>query len=273
MLKHTLSTEALRNSSLARFGVLLQPSVFCWRTFVRETLQISEIIGLVSQEPKWEEKKNIGDNRLSIVDISVCVMEPEHKQIAELKSNLEESRSSCNFKKNKQMETKKKKSQWIFWLSDHKSFQRGDKANIASRRPAGAWRHWTSSDFARMFVSFRWRLSARRRHDGTSGRAAADVATAVPVSAAVASKMLYRFTGNSGRNLLMDSQTAVAQGRRGGGRGGRKWKWGWMACSAGQHANCTLRTSGEPLGNLWRSIAGFLEKLFGNVERNRNKIE
>lgn len=26
-------------------------------------------------------------------------MEPQHKQIAELKSSLEESRSSCNFKK------------------------------------------------------------------------------------------------------------------------------------------------------------------------------
>lgn len=179
-------------------------------------------------------------------------MEPQHKQIAELKSSLEESRSSCNFKK----QTNGKKISVDFWLSYHKSFQRGDKANIASRRPAGAWSCWTSSDFARMLVSFQWILSAWRRDDGTSGRAAADVATAVPVSAAVASKMLYRFTGNSGRNLLMDSQTAVAQGRRGGRRAGRKW--GWMACSAGQHANCTPAHWG-PLENLWRTCASPLQ--------------
>lgn len=164
-----------------------------------------------------------------------------------------------------------------FWLSYHKSFQRGDKANIASRRPAGAWSCWTSSDFARMLVSFQWILSAWRRDDGTSGRAAADVATAVPVSAAVASKMLYRFTGNSGRNLLMDSQTAVAQGRRGWGEGGGQevevrmdGVQCWTACKL---HTCTLRTSGEPLENLCKSIAGFFENLMGKLERNRKRIE
>lgn len=51
-------------------------------------------------------KRNTGDNRFNIVYIFVCAMESQHQQIAELKSLLEESCSSCNFKKNKQIAKK-----------------------------------------------------------------------------------------------------------------------------------------------------------------------
>lgn len=218
------------------------------------------------------KKRNTGGRRLSVVDILACLMKPRRKQIAELKRSLEERHSSCNFKK--QTNGRKKKNLcgflfYFFWLSDPKSFERGDEANVAS----GARRTCTSSG------SVCW------RGGGTAAPPAEPLLMLRQLSQCLQRppvKTLYRFTGNSGRSLLTDSQTAVAQGRRGGGRrgAGSGSEDGWRAVldsthTAHLHTEDLWRTSGEPLevhGRLffWRTLWEIKNRI--EIEYNRSSL-
>lgn len=200
--------------------------------------------GLFRKEPTWEESRNSGDNGRSIVDISVCVMKPPHKHIAELKSPLEEKAQFLQFQKTNKWVEEKKHGRRIFGRVIIKAFKEAMKQTLrhADQRESEDTEHLQTLHVC---------LFHRRRNAGTSGRAAADVATAVPVSAWAASKTLYRFTGNSGRNLLMDSQTAVARGGAGRGSEGMDGVQCWTASKP--------RTSGEPLEVHCRILENLIE--------------